>query len=232
MMKKSYAGWVFNLFYIIAVVTAVVDWIALAGPKKRVDYFAKPGVIIALLIWLALNGNLSGHLIWFFIGLLFSLAGDVFLLLPKEQFKAGLVSFLFVQVAYTIGFNDTLPPVNLASFSIFIIIAITACQIFRSISTGLERSNNSKMKVPFLIYSITISLMVLSACLTLVKEDWNAGPALFVSGGAVLFFLSDTLLTWNRFVTPLPNAKLQVRVTYQSGQLLIVLGAFLHFTWM
>ena len=86
------------------------------------------------------------------------------------------------------------------------------------------------MKVPFLIYSITISLMVLSACLTLVKGDWIAGPALLVSGGAVLFFLSDTLLAWNRFVTHLPNAKLQVRVTYHSGQLLIVLGAFLHFT--
>ncbi len=229
MMKKSCAGWVFNLFYILAVVIAVVDWIALKKKKKRIDYFAKPGVIIALLIWLAFNGNLSGHLIWFFIGLLFSLAGDVFLLLPKEQFIAGLVSFLLAHAAYIIGFNDILPPVNLVSISLTLIITITACQIFRSISTGLERSNNSKLKVPFLIYSITISLMVLSACLTLVKGDWIAGPALLVSGGAVLFFLSDTLLAWNRFVTPLPNAKLQVRVTYHSGQLLIVLGAFLHF---
>ena len=142
MMKKYCAGWVFNLFYIIAVVIAVVDWIALAGQKKRIDYFAKPGVIIALLIWLALNGNLRGNLIWFFIGLLFSLAGDVFLLLPKEQFIAGLVSFLLAHVAYIIGFNDTLPPVNLVSISLILIITITACQIFRSISTGLERSNN------------------------------------------------------------------------------------------
>ncbi len=218
------------MFYIIAVVIVFVDWIALTGQKKRIDYFAKPVVIIALLIWLALNGNLSGHLIWFFIGLLFSLAGDVFLLLPKEKFIAGLVSFLLVHVAYIIGFNDTLPPVNLASISLIFIITITACQIFRSISIGLERSNNTKMKVPFLIYSITISLMVLSACLSLVKEDWNAGPALLVSGGAVLFFLSDTLLAWNRFVTPIPNTKLKVRVTYHSGQLLIMLGAFLHFT--
>jgi len=229
MMKKYCAGWVFNLFYIIALVTAVVDWIALAGQKKRIDYFAKPGVIIALLIWLALNGNLRGNLIWFFIGLLFSLAGDVFLLLPKERFIAGLVSFLLVHVAYIIGFNDTLPPINLASISLIVIITITACQIFRSILTGLERTNNSKMKLPFLIYSITISLMVLSACLSLIKEDWNAGPALLVSGGAVLFFLSDTLFAWNRFVSSLPNSNLKVRVTYHSGQLLIVLGAFLHF---
>jgi len=229
MMKKYCAGWVFNLFYIIALVTAVVDWIALAGQKKRFDYFAKPGVIIALLIWLALNGNLRGNLIWFFIGLLFSLAGDVFLLLPKERFIAGLVSFLLVHVAYIIGFNDTLPPINLASISLIVIITITACQIFRSILTGLERTNNSKMKLPFLIYSITISLMVLSACLSLIKEDWNAGPALLVSGGAVLFFLSDTLFAWNRFVSSLPNSNLKVRVTYHSGQLLIVLGAFLHF---
>jgi len=229
MMKKYCAGWVFNLFYIIALVTAVVDWIALAGQKKRIDYFAKPGVIIALLIWLALSGILRGNLIWFFIGLLFSLAGDVFLLLPKERFIAGLVSFLLVHVAYIIGFNDTLPPINLASISLIVIITITACQIFRSILTGLELTNNSKMKLLFLIYSITISLMVLSACLSLVKEDWNAGPALLVSGGAVLFFLSNTLLAWNRFVSSLPNSKFKVRVTYHSGQLLIVLGSFLHF---
>ena len=151
-------------------------------------------------------------------------------LTTKEQFIAGLVSFLLALVAYIIGFNDIMPPVNLVNISLTLIITITACQIFRSISLGLERSNNSKMKLPFLIYSITISLMVLSACLTLVKGEWMAGPALLVSGGAVLFFISDMLLAWNRFVTPLPNAKLQVRVTYHSGQLLIVLGAFLHFT--
>jgi uncharacterized membrane protein YhhN len=127
------------------VVIAVVDWIALAGQKKRIDYFAKPGVITALLIWLALNGNLSGNLIWFFIGLLFSLAGDVFLLLPKEQFIAGLISFLLALVAYIIGFNDIMPSVNLVSISLTLFITITACQIFRSISTGLERSNNSKV---------------------------------------------------------------------------------------
>jgi hypothetical protein len=88
------------------------------------------------------------------------------------------------------------------------------------------------------VWELVLILTELKSCLIqfthtkqrgTVKEDWIAGPALLVSGGAVLFFLSDTLLAWNRFVTPLPNAKLQVRVTYHSGQLLIVLGAFLHF---
>ncbi|MFC2043369.1 lysoplasmalogenase family protein [Chloroflexota bacterium] len=104
-----------------------------------------------------------------------------------------------------------------------LIISINTCQLFRSISTGWERSNNTKMKVPFLFCSLTISLMVFSACLTLLNEDWITGPALLVSDGAVFFFLSDTLLAWNRIATSLPNAKLQVRLIYHSGQPLNVM---------
>ena len=44
--------------------------------------------------------------------------------------------------------------------------------------------------------------MLLSALLTLAADTWQAGAAILVSAGALLFFLSDTLLAWNKFVTP------------------------------
>jgi uncharacterized membrane protein YhhN len=67
---------------------------------------SKPGVTLALLAWLVSVGGWQGHLVWFAIGMAFSLAGDILLVLPKEQLISGIAAFLLAQIAYTIGFND------------------------------------------------------------------------------------------------------------------------------
>jgi hypothetical protein len=41
--------------------------------------------------------------------------------------------------------------------------------------------------------------------------------------------VSDSFLAWNKFVAPLPYGRLRVIVSYHVGQVLIVLGAALHF---
>jgi uncharacterized membrane protein YhhN len=46
--------------------------------------------------------------------------------------------------------------------------------------------------------------------------------------GAVLFFVSDSLLAWNRFVTPLPRGSLLVIVAYHVGQMALIAGATAH----
>jgi uncharacterized membrane protein YhhN len=47
--------------------------------------------------------------------------------------------------------------------------------------------------------------------------------------GAASFFMSDTLLAWNKFVTPISKGSLKVMVTYHLGQILIALGAATQF---
>ena len=39
--------------------------------------------------------------------------------------------------------------------------------------------------------------------------------------GALLFIVSDTILAYNKFVSPLPMAKVMVMVTYYAGQYFI-----------
>jgi uncharacterized membrane protein YhhN len=138
-----------------------------------------------------------------------------------------------------VGFNTSSPPVNLASLLLLLIVGITAGTVGKRIIAGLEARNQASLKIPVVVYSAVISLMLLSALFTLVRgdnpnsvvneEDWLAGPALLVSGGALLFFLSDTFLAWNKFVEPLPAGKLRVIVTYHLGQALIALGAAIQF---
>jgi uncharacterized membrane protein YhhN len=215
----------------IAVGLALIDWLAVARRWKPVEFFAKPGVMIALLAWLAFSVDIQGALVWFALALAFSMAGDVFLMLPREQFIPGLVSFLLAHLAYLIGFNQTRPPLNLASLALAVIVGLTGWRIFRRIAAGLDASGQGSLKTPVLIYTLVIGLMLLSALLTLVRPDeqWATGPALLVSLGAFLFFLSDTFLAWGKFVQTVAYGKLIVITSYHIGQILILLGAVTHF---
>lgn len=208
---------------------AIIDWFAVVKGWKNIEYIAKPAVMLALLVWLGSVGGFHGPMTWFTLGLAASLAGDIFLMLPREQFIPGLVAFLLAHLSYLIGFNATLPPLNLASLAILLIVGVTTARLYGTLSSGLESSGQSKLKGPVLAYSIVISLMLVSALLTLVRPEWTEGSAWLASAGALLFFLSDSLLAWNKFVQPIRHGRLAVMVTYHLGQILITLAAATHF---
>jgi uncharacterized membrane protein YhhN len=216
-------------FFFLAVVIAVIDWIAVAREWKRVEYFAKPATMLALLAWLGVNGGFQGPMLWFALGLLFSLGGDVFLMLPHEQFIAGLISFLIGHICYLIGFNSTGLVINAASLILLMVVLFTGYRVYRRVATGLQAHGNSKLKLPVLVYSIVISLMLFSALTTLIRSDWRILAAVFASSGALLFFISDSTLALNKFVSPIPNGRVIVMITYHLGQILIALGAALRF---
>ena len=216
-------------FFFLAVIIAIVDWIAVARKWKRIEYFAKPATMLALLAWLGVNGGFQGSMLWFALGLLFSLGGDVFLMLPREQFIPGLVSFLIGHICYLIGFNLTTPVFNAASLILLVVVLFTGYQVYRRVAAGLQASGNSKLKPPVLVYSIVISLMLFSALSTLIRDDWRILAAVSASSGALLFFISDTVLALNKFVAPIPNGRVIVMITYHLGQILIAMGAMLRF---
>lgn len=205
---------------LLGLLVAALDWFALARRIKWLEYLAKPGTMLVLILWLWLATGFQGLTLWFAVGLFFSLAGDVFLMLPEERFIPGLVAFLLAHVAYIIGFNQVPPPINLASLLVLLIVALPAVQVFRRIRAGLVRQGKERLQLPVLLYSLVISLMLVSALLTLVQPDelWPPGPALLASAGALLFFLSDTLLAWNKFVASLPGGRALVHATYHLGQ--------------
>lgn len=213
----------------VALLVAIADWVAVATQRKTLEYFAKPGVMLVLLIWLWQASGFSGSLIWFGLGLVFSMAGDIFLMLPRERFIAGLVAFLLAHVAYVVGFNQTPTAFNVAGFILAVLVTLVFLRVYRRIAAGLDASGQPALKTPVLIYSLVISVMLLSALLTLAADTWQAGAAILVSAGALLFFLSDTLLAWNKFVTPLKWGRLAVIITYHLGQILITVGAAWHY---
>jgi uncharacterized membrane protein YhhN len=213
----------------VALLLAIADWVAVAHRWRTAEYILKPAVLIVLLVWLGLEGGFSGWMIWFALGILFSLVGDVFLLLPGLQFLFGLAAFLIAHVAYTIGFNPSLPPLSLASLILALMVALPAITIYLRVASALRNTGQTGLILPSQAYTAAISLMTISALLTLLRNEWQPGPALLVSAGALLFFMSDAILILDKFVAPIKHGRVMNMAAYHLGQILIVVGASLHF---
>jgi alkenylglycerophosphocholine hydrolase len=213
---------------ILVVILAVVDWIAADKKIKVLEYIAKPATMLAILMWMGLSAGFGGSMLWFTIGVIFCLAGDVFLMLPWDLFIFGLLAFLLGQISYVIGFSTSSPYLNLWGVFLIIMLGLYIGWLFPILSKSLADQGKSKLKVPVLIYSIVISAMVYSAMMTFTRPGWTAAAALAGSLGALLFFTSDSILAWDRFVRPLSHARLKTMVFYHLGIIGIILGAILH----
>ena len=214
-----------------ALIIAVVDWFAVAKNWKKLEYFAKPGVIILLIVWLLINDGYQSPTIYFLSGLLFSLVGDIFLMMPDEKFTAGLVSFLLAHLAYIRGF--TIFGINLSSGLILIsaVIGSLGFVILKKLLNSLNLQNQGNLRLPIIVYAIIICFMLISAFSTMITPiiNWKLIPAITVSVGAILFFISDTTLAWNRFINSLPLGRLIVIISYHLAQITITLGAGINF---
>jgi uncharacterized membrane protein YhhN len=194
-----------DLCLIAAVVFAIADWIAVTRQWRSLEYLAKPAALGFLLLYAALGPRAS----WFLVAALtLSLLGDVYLMLPDELFPAGLFAFLLAHVAYIAAFDATLP----ARGVWFVIVAGAslplALRIIRSVPAA-------PLRVGVGLYMAAISLMVASAI---------ASGEMVATAGALLFFLSDSLIAVDRFVAPFAAARVAIIVTYHVAQLLLVVA--------
>lgn len=197
----------------LTLMAAVTDWWATWAERMPVRHIAKPATLV-LLIGVAVTLDPVDPTIraWMVIGLVLSLAGDVFLMLDEKWFVAGLGSFLLGHIAYVVGLQ--LAPRSLGWTAVglaFVIIAIAT--VGRRVVLGVRAGEHPEMVGPVVAYLVVISMMVVSAFGT-------AAPWAIV--GASLFYVSDATLAWNRFLDQRRFGPLTVMVTYHLGQIGLV----------
>jgi uncharacterized membrane protein YhhN len=221
-----------TILFALASLAAILEWVAVFKGWRRLEYFAKPGVMLFLLIWLFWSGGAGGPLLWFSLGVFFSLLGDVLLLLSNERrdlpgkyFLFGLGAFLLAHVAYVLGFNSPPPPFSAMTFGVAFMVIVSALPLIRRILLGLQQKGLRRLLIPVRTYATAISLMLFSALMTLFRTDWQSLPAYLVGLGALLLITSDVLLAWNKFVSPVRRGRLLLMVTYHLGQIALVAGA-------
>jgi uncharacterized membrane protein YhhN len=215
---------------LIALAFSALEVLALWKNIRRLEIIAKPAVMIVLLYLLRASTGLSGAPFWFGLGILFSLMGDVLLMISLDRlFLAGLATFLCAHVTYIIGFNTPLPKLSVWGLFLAILIGIGGMRLLRRIVASLAARGQARLRIPIVVYGVVISVMLLSAMLKLTDLSWQAGAALSVSAGAFLFYLSDVILAWNKFVAPIQRGRVYNILAYHLGQIALIAGVVLRF---
>jgi uncharacterized membrane protein YhhN len=80
------------------------------------------------------------------------------------------------------------------------------------------------------IYGAVITLMLLSALLTLSNVEWSALASATAALGALFFYASDIVLAWNKFIQPMPRGRMLNIGLYHIGQFLLIAGVVLQFS--
>jgi uncharacterized membrane protein YhhN len=93
----------------------------------------------------------------------------------------------------------------------------------------MRASRQDRLVYPVIVYGLVISLMLYAAMSTIFDPAWGTGAAFFVSAGAFLFWLSDLILAWNKFVTPLKDSRMLNILTYHLGQIGLIAGVLSQF---
>lgn len=204
---------------IVAAVIAPIDWWSSWANATRVRRVTKPVVTVLIIVAAAtLEGDQKvGSDPTFTVRLLviaaltFSLAGDVALMLPSDQFIAGLAAFFvahLIYIAATLASPDVeAVGVPIAAVAVMAVLLTVGRRIMRSV-----RGEPIALQCAVGAYMVVISTMLAVAIIV--------GPV-WMAVGAAVFVASDAMLGWNRFVRPARVFSPLVMATYHVGQVLI-----------
>ncbi len=186
------------------------------GPKI-LFYLCKPLTTVLILATAFLIGEREPDFYLYAVlaGLLFSLAGDVFLMLPRDLFIPGLISFLAAHICYIVAFSSE----TAFGFSVYAAIPLL---LFGIIIYGYLARFLGKMKLPVVVYMAAILIMALQAWRR--YDLLNDVQSLSAFLGALLFIASDSVLAVDRFRKRFKAAQGAILTTYFTAQWLIAIS--------
>lgn len=226
-MKKSailltiilFLATVFNIFSEEAI---IIKWV----------YLSKPLLVplVALIFFIETHGIASKLKLPLSIAFIFSLLGDMLLMLKQDQyFPLGLGSFLVAQLFFVRTFwlsirqggqrlreSYSLPWLAGAGAYYLILIGV--------IVNAMIANQQLAMVVPVMIYGVVLCTMLLVAAFR--KNSVSTASFQFTLIGALLFVSSDSILAINKFAlnNELAYASFWIMSTYVAAQFFIMLG--------
>ena len=164
-----------------------------------------------LFLFPALISELKGKRLWYLnAAILFSMAGDVFLEFKfNGAFIAGLLCFLVSHLFYIArGLMDynKLSQTILYKLMILSPVPVLAYLI-------IPRLND--MLIPVLAYMVAITINAFICANQ--RSSW-------LGLGAFIFILSDGMIAYNKFVTPIEGIRFPIMITYFTAQYLLIGG--------
>jgi uncharacterized membrane protein YhhN len=154
-----------------------------------------------------------------FFALIFGLIGDI-LLLKDRLLVPSLFTFLVGHIFYIISFFSSTWVLSYWFMLLIIIIGVYFClQISRSLNP-----DRKKYIIPFWIYYFVITFMVFCA----FNKSLLLYPGFsYLAIGAMLFYISDSMIAWERFYEPFYFSQFFILSTYYLGQAFLAISGII-----
>lgn len=214
---------------IVFFIVSLGELIAIAVQSEQLAMVCKPLIMVTLGVYYLLSAGIDRSFV-VLLAIVFSLAGDTSLMFDSVNsiyFMIGLVSFLISHVFYIIAYRqhqndesaDALQGIQKLRAAFPIVLAGTGLVVILYPVLGA-------LKFPVIVYALVLVVMVLNALFRLGRTSVVSFWFVFV--GAMFFMVSDSLLAFNKFLSPLPHSGLLIMSTYISAQFLIIEGLIAH----
>jgi len=207
-----------NLLTIIILIglSAIFAIFGKYAKQRYIHYVFKPLTMILIIYLAIVSGVNVNHSYKYLIlsAFIFSLIGDIFLMLLNHKLIKGLYFFLIAHILYVFAFIQ-----NVETYFFIILIPVL---IYTTIIYRLLYDKLNKLRLPVLFYIIIISIMGwLAVNRYLNFQDVKSLCALM---GGSLFLASDSVLAINRFKKQFKSSEIMILGTYFSAQLILALS--------
>ncbi len=206
---------VFLIFFLIREYVAFKRYLTL-------KYFFTPSLTLILVTMMILSILMFGadrYRLMILFSLLTALIADTLMMIEEITFiKNGMIFFMMAHIFYVAAFSPG------ASFQLWNLVIILILSILSFLFIRMMNRNAGKMIVPVVIYTLILNMMGYFAITSLNKGLSASG--IMLAAGAVLFMISDFILSVNAFVVKIKYSTVYTWLLYAPAQFLFVLSAF------
>lgn len=180
-------------------------------PFLRLIFKPLTTLLVLVLAWLQPAFSDESYRFLIMAGLILSLLGDVMLVLPKEQFIAGLIFFFIAHLVFIAAFS-----LDLGFQWNVLMLFISATVLTPYLWVLLHHTK--EMTMPVAAYGVVLLVLLWQT----LSRFWYLGDnrSLLVFLGAVLFIFSDALLAYDKFVKKIKPAEVLLMVSYWMALIL------------
>ncbi|MBQ6189987.1 MAG: lysoplasmalogenase [Bacteroidaceae bacterium] len=163
------------------------------------------------------------------MGFLFCVVGDVMGVIGSFEGQMG--GFTFAHIYFISQFVKDIKKstINSSSFILHLIVVILLCLFLLVIAfiKIIPAINDLPIRLGCIVYALLLcgtfgtSILRFFSCSSPLRGELERG---FVVLGALLFLVSDFILSWNKFTSHIPHASLYIMITYYGALFFLFIG--------
>ncbi|MCX8125019.1 MAG: lysoplasmalogenase [Spirochaetes bacterium] len=213
-----------NVLYLVAFffIVFVIREIVAFRKILKLKYVFTPLVtylVIIIALYLSYVRGFNQYNIFIIAGLVFALIADTLLMIEEISFFIhGLFFFLLTHICYVYALS-----INYNFGTTDIIVGVVVLILFFSYYLLIHKAKG-KLYFPIILYMLVLSLVMLIAIGTLVKNIYPRGAIVTIA--AVLFAISDGVLAFNQFIRKIPHSTVVTWSLYAPAQLLFAFSCY------